>query len=155
MSRPEIRPYSSEYRPSIRRILSAIGWAEQYVHAAEENADVFSSDPNVYGSFIALVDEMMVGFLYVQYYAWNQLAQIQGLVVDPAYQRQGIARLLVERAEAFALEKRARGIYVDTPTLNSGGRRFYEAAGYTLGYVMPRYYEDALDGVTYQKFFTR
>jgi hypothetical protein len=36
-----------------------------------------------------------------------------------------------------------------------GGRKFYEATGYQLGYVMPRYYEDQLDGVTYQKFFHR
>jgi ribosomal protein S18 acetylase RimI-like enzyme len=43
---------------------------------------------------------------------------------------------------------------VDTPTTNERGRRFYEALGYRQGYLMPRYYEDALDGVTYQKFFT-
>ena len=47
----------------------------------------------------------------------------------------------------------ARGIYVDTPTLNRKGRDFYEAVGYSFGYEMPRYYEDNLDGVTYQKFF--
>jgi ribosomal protein S18 acetylase RimI-like enzyme len=49
--------------------------------------------------------------------------------------------------------KKARGIYVDTPTRNSGGRKFYEAAGYQVGYILPRYYEDKLDGITYQKFF--
>ena len=32
-------------------------------------------------------------------------------------------------------------------------RRFYEAAGCQLGYRMPRYSEDGLDGVTCQKFF--
>jgi hypothetical protein len=31
--------------------------------------------------------------------------------------------------------------------------KFDEAIGYQLGYIMPRYYEDGLDGVTYQKFF--
>jgi ribosomal protein S18 acetylase RimI-like enzyme len=44
---------------------------------------------------------------------------------------------------------------VDTPTSNTGGRKFYEAIGYQLGYIMPRYYEDRLDGVTYQKFFEK
>lgn len=153
MNRPEIVDYSPEYRSSIRRILTAIGWAEQYIRAAEENADTFSQNPDVFGSYIALLDGTMIGFLYVQYYAWNQLAQIQGLAVDLNYRRQGIARLLVERAEVFARERKARGIYVDTPTSNAGGRRFYEAAGYSFGYAMPRYYEDHLDGITYQKFF--
>jgi len=59
----------------------------------------------------------------------------------------------VERAERFAKEKNARGIYVDTPALNRRGRSFYEAVGYKYGYEMPRYYENELDGVTYQKFF--
>ena len=94
-----------------------------------------------------------MGFLYVQYYAWNRLCQIQGLAVDPDFQRHGAASALVLRAEEFARSKNARGVYVDTPTSNRGGRKFYEAIGYQLGYIMPRYYEDELDGVTYQKFF--
>jgi ribosomal protein S18 acetylase RimI-like enzyme len=60
---------------------------------------------------------------------------------------------LVARAEEFARFKHARGVYVDTPTTNTGGRNFYEAMGYQLGYLMPRYYKAGVDGVTYQKFF--
>lgn len=95
----------------------------------------------------------MAGFIYIQFHEWNRLAQIQGLAVDPQYQRRGVASMLVERAERFAKERQARGVYVDTPTLNQRGRGFYEALGYSFGYEMPRYYEDGLDGVTYQKFF--
>jgi len=69
--------------------------------------------------------------------------------------RKGIARELVQRAELFAMSKNARGIFVDTPVDNVGGRAFYEAIGYDVGYIMPRYYDDALDGVTYQKFSLR
>ncbi|MDQ3818249.1 MAG: GNAT family N-acetyltransferase [Acidobacteriota bacterium] len=85
--------------------------------------------------------------------AWNRLAQIQGLAVDPGHQRKGIAAELVKNAERFAREKEARSMYVDTRTLNRKGRDFYEAIGYSYGYEMPRYYEDNLDGVTCQKFF--
>lgn len=91
----EIIDYYPEYRSSIRKILTKIGWAEQDVSASA----------------------------------------------------------LVTRAEEFARSKHARGIYVDTPTKNNRGRNFYEAVGYQLGCIMPRYYEDELDGVTYQKFF--
>jgi ribosomal protein S18 acetylase RimI-like enzyme len=149
-----ILDYSPEHQSSIRRILTKIGWAEQYISAMEHAVDVFSKDQETYGVYFATSDGEVVGYLYVQYYAWNQLCQIQGLAVDPDCQRQGIASALVARAEEFAKLKNARGIYVDTPTTNAGGRKFYEAAGYQLGYTMPRYYEDKLDGVTYQKFFT-
>lgn len=150
-----ILDYSPQYQPSVRRILAKIGWAEQYASAAEQNMQSLSRDKENYGVYVAATGEIAAGFLYVQYYAWNQLCQIHGLAVDPDFQRQGIAAALVDRAEVFARLKRARGIYVDTPTSNAGGRRFYEAIGYQLGYIMPRYYEDGLDGVTYQKFFEK
>ena len=147
--------YTPEYQSSIRRILEKIGWAEQYISSAEQNAQNLSQDKETYGVYLAVLEKEAVGFVYVQYYAWNQLCQIQGLAVDPDVQRRGVASALVSRAEQFAHSKKARGIYVDTPTLNTGGRNFYEAIGYRLGYLMPRYYEDELDGVTYQKFFPR
>jgi len=148
-----ITGYSPEYRSDIRKILERIGWAEQYIIAAEKNADIFSRDQEMYGVYVALMDSALAGFIYVQYHEWNQLAQIQGLAVDPQYHRRGIASMLVERGERFAKEKKARGMYVDTPTLNERGRSFYESVGYRYGYEMPRYYEDTLDGITYQKFF--
>ena len=145
--------YIPGYQSSIRKILTTIGWAEQYIASAEQNMENLALDKENYGVYLAIKGNDTVGFLYVQYYAWNQLCQIQGLAVDPDVQRRGIASALVSRAERFAHSKGARGIYVDTPTLNTGGRKFYEAIGYQLGYIMPRYYEDNLDGVTYQKFF--
>jgi ribosomal protein S18 acetylase RimI-like enzyme len=145
--------YAPEYRSSIRSILTEIGWAEHYISAMENAAEAFAKDEDHYGVYLAVSNGTAVGYLYVQYYAWNQLCQIQGLAVHPAFQRRGVASALVARAEEFARSKRARGLYVDTPTTNTGGRNFYEAIGYLMGYTMPRYYEDGLDGVTYQKFF--
>lgn len=145
--------YSPQHQAAIRQILERIGWAEQYIVAAEQNAEVFSQNREMYGIYIATVGDSVVGFVYVQFYEWNRLAQIQGLAVDPSYQRQGVAAKLVKNAERFGREKGVRGVYVDTPTVNRKGRAFYEAIGYSYGYEMPRYYEDNLDGVTYQKFF--
>jgi len=150
-----ILDYSPKYQPSIRMILTKIGWAEQYASSAEQNMQRLFQDKENYGVYVAAAGETAVGFLYVQYYAWNQLSQIHRLAVDPDFQHQGIASALVRRAEEFARSKQARGIYVDTPTSNRGGRKFYEAIGYQLGYIMPHYYEDQLDGVTYQKFFEK
>ncbi len=154
MSSIQIVPFQAAHRLAVRRILTAIGWAEQYVTASEENAIFFTQNPDSLAAYAALVEGEAEGVLYVQFYAWNQLAQIQGLFVHPAQHRKGLASALVEQAEQFARSKQARGIYVDTPTTNLGGRVFYEAVGYQLGYIMPRYYEDKMDGVTYQKFFS-
>lgn len=147
-----IRDYSPKYQSSIRSILTKIGWAEQYISAMENAAQAFSKDKENHGAYLAVSNGNAIGYLYVQCYAWNQLCQIQGLAVSPEFQRQGAASALVARAEEFARSKHARGIYVDTPTTNTDGRKFYEAIGYQLGYIMPRYYEDGLDGVIYQKF---
>jgi ribosomal protein S18 acetylase RimI-like enzyme len=145
--------YLPKYHPYIRRILTKIDWAEQHISAMESAADAFSKDRENCGVYLAMANDEAIGYLYVQYYAWNQLCQIQGLAVSPDFQRRDVASTLVVRAEQFARSKNARGMYVDTPTTNTGGRKFYEAIGYQLGYIMPRYYADGLDGVTYQKFF--
>lgn len=145
--------YIPRYQSSIRKILTKIGWAEHYIASAEQNMQDFALNKENYGVYLAIMEDAAVAFLYVQYYAWNQLCQIHGLAVEPQVHRQGIASALVSRTESFATSKKARGIYVDTPTSNTGGRKFYEAIGYQLAYIMPRYYEDNLDGVTYQKFF--
>ena len=149
-----ILDFSPDDQASIRRILSKVGWAEQYIAAMEDALPIFAGDPEKYGVYLAVVQKEAVGYLYVQHHAWNRLSQIQGLAVDPDCQRQGIATALVARAEQFARSKKARGIYVDTPADNEGGRIFYEAVGDRFGYLMPRYYEDGLDGVTYQRFFS-
>lgn len=149
----QIVPCTPEHGPAIRAILQAIGWDEHYIVSFETMTVTFSRDPERLGGYFAFRHETPVGFVFVELHIWNMLAQVQGLAVHPGYHRLGIATQLVQLAERFAIAKRARGIYVDTPVDNMRGRSFYEAIGYRLGYVMPRYYEDTLDGVTYQKFF--
>lgn len=86
-SKFSIVDYSNEYRPVIRKILEHIGWAKQYITASEYNADIFSQNLDIYGAYIAIHSDIMLEFIYVQFYVWNQLAQIQGLAVDPDYHR--------------------------------------------------------------------
>jgi len=148
----QIRPFQPGDHVHIRCILNSIGWDEHYIIAFEQAAIHFSQSSNS-AVFVANLQEFTIGFVFIEYHEWNRLAQIQGLAVDTAYQRSGAASALVARAEDYARECHARGVYVDTPTTNDRGRRFYEATGYQVGYIMPRYYEEELDGVTYQKFF--
>jgi GNAT superfamily N-acetyltransferase len=93
------------------------------------------------------------GFVSVQIHRWNELAQIHGLAVRRDLLRRGYASRLLGAAEGFARERGCRGIYVDTPADNKGGRAFYLARGFSEDYRMSRYYAGDVDGVTYSKFF--
>jgi len=101
------------------------------------------------------VEERLSGFVCVEYREWNRLGQLQGLAVDPALKRRGIASDLIHRAEEFVRAEGGRGLYVDTPVTNEIGCSFYEALGYRQAYVMPEYYDEGLDGVTYLKLFQK
>jgi ribosomal protein S18 acetylase RimI-like enzyme len=46
-----------------------------------------------------------------------------------------------------------RELYADTPVTNEVGRRCYEALGFRQAYVVPEYYDEGLDGLTYLKLF--
>ena len=70
--------YSPAYQPSIRKILTKIGWAEQYVSSAEQNMHNLAQEGENFGVYLAVTGDAAVGFLYVEYYAWNQLCQNPG-----------------------------------------------------------------------------
>ena len=87
---------------------------------------------------VALLDGVPTGFCAVELYAWNALAQIWWLAVDPASQRSRRAPPLVAQARAQG----ARGSYLDTPVDNLRGRAFYEAVGFVAVYLISRYDSD-------------
>jgi ribosomal protein S18 acetylase RimI-like enzyme len=101
------------------------------------------------------VEERLSGFVCVEYREWNRLGQLQGLAVDPALKRRGSPRTSSTVAKSSCEQKGGRGLYVDTPVTNEIGRSFYEALGYWQAYVMPEYYDEGLDGVTYLKLFPK
>jgi ribosomal protein S18 acetylase RimI-like enzyme len=143
-------------RRGVREVLAKNGWEERYIAGQLAGLDVLSADslPGRRGKVcICEVEDRLSGFVCVEYREWNRLGQVQGLAVDPAHKRRGIASELVRRAEEFVQEEGGRGLYADTPATNEIGRSFYEALGYHQAYVMPEYYDEMLDGVTYLKLF--
>jgi GNAT superfamily N-acetyltransferase len=94
-------------------------------------------------TFVAVVDGKAVGFAAVALDAFHERMGVVDIVgVDPAYQRRGIARQLMEHSVAFM---QSRGM--DIAAVGTGGdaghaqaRALYEALGYT-----------ALPGVRYLK----
>ena len=148
-------PHSEQL--ALRTLISSVGWNDAQADGQIQSIMRFLQDPSALVLFARDSapssgapenSSRIAAFITCQFYSWNRLGQIHGLVVDPAYRRQNLATRLVERAEQFLREMGARGVYVDTPVDNAGGRRFYEAAGYHLGYIMPEYYAEGQDGVT-------
>jgi ribosomal protein S18 acetylase RimI-like enzyme len=77
--------------------------------------------------------------------ASTHVLMIQGLAVDPALQRRGVGRALVEGAIAEARRRGARRLRLRVLSPNAGARRVYESAGFVVEGVLPG--EFFLDGV--------
>ena len=86
--------------------------------------------------FVAEADEQLVGFLELDFrkYAPECLSSpvpfIEGWYVEPAWQRQGVGRALVEAAEARALELGYTEIASDVEIDNTGSIAAHRALGY-------------------------
>ena len=146
------------HRRGVHEVLAKNGWQEHYIAGQLAELDVLSDEPlpGICGKVcVCEVEECLSGFVCVEYREWNRLGQLQGLAVDPALKRRGIASELVHRGEEFVRAEGGRGLYVDTPVTNEIGRSFYEALGYRQAYVMPEYYDEGLDGVTCLKLLPK
>lgn len=150
-----VRPYMPQDFDSVREVLGRTGWAERFIEGQLSSIQAFAENTDFARVYLAVIAGQAVGFSTVLFEPWNRLGQIHGLVVDPAWRRNGLAARLATKAETFVQELGGRGIFVDTPVNNDGGRRFYEAIGYTHDYTMTEYYDEGLDGVTYVKFFKK
>jgi ribosomal protein S18 acetylase RimI-like enzyme len=114
-------------RGGVREVLAKNGWAEHYIAGQLAGLDVLSGDPlpGTRGKvYVCEVEDRLSGFVCVEYREWNCLGQVQGLAVDPAHKRRGIASKLVGRVEEFVRAEGGRGLYADTPVTNEIGRRF-------------------------------
>jgi ribosomal protein S18 acetylase RimI-like enzyme len=155
----DIAPYDAvRHRRGVREVLAKNGWEEHYIAGQLAGVDALAGDP-LPGTrskvCVCEAEQRLSGFVCVEFREWNRLGQLQGLAVDPALKRRGIASELVHCAEQLVQAEGGRGLYVDTPVTNDIGRSFYEALGYRQAYFMPEYYDEGLDGVTYLKLFPK
>lgn len=148
-----IRLYEPQDLNDIATVLERTGWAEQFVRGQLSSIETFAANRDYARVYVASTADHVVGFSTVLFELWNRLGQIHGLAVDPQWRRYGLAGRLILEAETFIQELGGRGIFVDTPINNDGGRRFYEAISFIHDYTMTEYYDEGLDGVTYVKFF--
>jgi len=82
---------------------------------------------------VAAANEI-VGWIHVllsEYVESDAAAVIGGLVVDRSHRRQGIGRLLVEAAEAWARRESCSIVRLWSSSTRADAHRFYEGLGYT------------------------
>lgn len=147
-----IRPFTQKDRDEICEILTQTGWAPRFIEGQRKAIEKLTLDEEGDVS-IAVRGENILGYIQVQHLRWNNLSYIHGLVISPTCRRQGIARALMAHVEKETKAWGNQGVFVDTPVDNQRARALYLATGYAEAYIMPSYYEDDLDGITYLKLF--
>jgi GNAT superfamily N-acetyltransferase len=117
------------------------GWRDRQ-HA--DLADVLATEPEHID--VAVVDGLPVGWVCTRLHPEDHMGEIYVLAVDPAHQRRGVARALMERSF-----DRARGAGMRMTMVETGddpghepGRRAYEAVGFER-YPVARYFKDLAD----------
>ena len=74
-------------------------------------------------------------------------AEILTLAVDPAVQRRGLGRGLVQHALAEAGQLGARTMFLEVSANNDRAQRLYAACGFTRIGLRPRYYAGGVDAL--------
>jgi GNAT superfamily N-acetyltransferase len=99
------------------------------------------------GIFIARDGARLVGGAMVDKNAGEDVATLVDLRVAPDRRRQGIGRLLFERALTWTRDQKLRAIRIETQNNNVGACRFYARCGAGLITVVPNAYAQLPDEV--------
>lgn len=95
-------------------------------YASDEALD---EDCVVYGAF---VNQALAGMIVLSS-TWNNLAQIEHIVVAHTHRGTGVAKSLIEFSKQWALEHHLQGIRLETQTNNVPACRLYAQCGFALG----------------------
>ena len=110
-------------------VVNVAPYIKQY-DTDEMDYKTFISNPDK-TVFFAYADHELAGQIRVMKY-WNGYAYIDDVAVDSKYRRQGIGRLLIERAIAWAREKGFPGLMLETQNNNVAACKLYESCGFEL-----------------------
>lgn len=112
-------------------------WNENY-----PSKEIFREDIKNNALFVARINSEIVGCIMLSSYKddvyknvkWisedNNNLYIHRLAVHPRFQKKGIARKMMEYAEAFAKSKNHKSIRLDTFSKNDRNNKFYKLRGY-------------------------
>jgi ribosomal protein S18 acetylase RimI-like enzyme len=89
---------------------------------------------------VAVEDGEVAGYVRLgrasRFASSDHVLTVNGIAVDPARQRQGVGRSLIDAAAAEARRRGARRLTLRVFAPNEGARRLYESAGFVVEGVL-------------------
>jgi GNAT superfamily N-acetyltransferase len=85
--------------------------------------------------FVAEWEGHVVGWVHMHVYHLlmdDPEVEIGGLVVDEKVRGNGIGEMLMQTAEAWAIEQGCSSVYLRSNTIREAAHRFYEGIGYRI-----------------------
>ena len=99
--------------------------------------------------------ERLDGYALVLYHKGTHLARLYSIAVDPAARGRGLGRILLDAAEAIALERGCITMRLEIRSDNLTAANLYTAAGYRQFGTYLDYYEDHADALRMEKSLVR
>lgn len=157
MSR-KVKPRSSQSQPVYRA--ARIGDLDALV-ALEEKA--FATDRLTRRNFswmirkahaffmVVEIGDALAGYTLLLFHKGTSLARLYSIAVDKAFRGAGLARELLKRSEAAAVENDCVYLRLEVHPGNAGAIALYEQAGYYRFGLYRQYYDDNSDALRYEK----
>jgi streptothricin acetyltransferase len=125
-----LRPWTAADRDACQRIA---GSSTDYAHAIDANADAIE---------VAVRDNQVIGFAYIQVWNWNRVAWLGDIVIERDYRGRGVGRALLRRMEDRARALGCR-VIMDHPPASHPAINYYLQNGYRICGYNDRYYSDS------------
>ena len=100
---------------------------------------------------IAEIGGKVAGCALVLYRHGSKRARLYTIAVSAEFQRRGLARLLLAAAETNALCRGCRTMRLEVRADDAGAVALYESSGYRLFGRRPRYYDNRIDALRFDK----
>jgi GNAT superfamily N-acetyltransferase len=126
-----IRQATASHAEGVARLTNQLGYEVAAADVAPKLGRIAARTDQQF--LLAEVDGQPVGWVHAaigDYVESEAFVVIAGLVVDRNYRRQGIARMLVERVEAWARDQGCDVIRLSSSSTRTGAHRFYEQLGF-------------------------
>jgi ribosomal protein S18 acetylase RimI-like enzyme len=78
-------------------------------------------------------------------------AELLRVAVAPSARRRGLARAILQAAEKDLEKAGIRNLHLEVRVSNRSARALYEAEGWRVSGLRPRYYQDGEDAIQYAK----
>lgn len=127
-----IRPAQPSDATAIVELTRELGYEVDAAAASDRLSRILTSHDQQF--LVAAANGRTVGWIHVlrsEYVESDTCAVIGGLVVDRSHRRQGVGRLLLQAAEAWARHEGCPIVRLSSSSSRTDAHRFYERLGYT------------------------